>query len=241
MRDAKTCGGGDSHDHPSGSAREDLSPAILAEIEESERDSQTFSQDGVEQAVASGSGAHANPVSENGKGKNRAAPPSRRSPRRPKKPSTKSDDTDSSIEILVPAKRPPCNSSLPAPKHPRPSSSSRQPKPASSRNPKPARLLPKPAIGWACPTCTFENESNLSLACEACYTERPESITAVLAEAESTSAGFSGSGSHAGGSGRGGTVELEEGWWCEGCGTVTPHSFWMCGGCGAIKKSSTRG
>lgn len=128
----------------------------------------------------------------------------------------------------VPAKRPP----------PPATASSGNKAPSLPRARPPPR--PKPAAAaaaWTCPTCTFDNASALSLACECCLTQRPEEVTVALG---SSSTSKSAAGGRGGGGGGGGFV-LEEGWACESCSTLNEDLFWTCRVCARVKSSSVRG
>lgn len=205
MRDAKACGHSDEHDQ--------LPPELQAEVDRSARDGRSVVID-----LTEGSDDEEDsytPVAGPSSGIR-----------------VKEEPADDDLEILhppqVPAKRsapPPSNSAKPPP-----SSKPRAPliKPTPSVRPAPA---PEPSsAAWTCPTCTFDNSSPLSLACECCLTERPQDISVALASSAPKLVG-----------GAGGTIELDEGWACHRCGVLNDHQFWTCAICEAVKQSSTRG
>ncbi len=95
---------------------------------------------------------------------------------------------------------------------------------------------------WACPICTLENPLNY-LCCDACTTERPESITAEISSTESPkeppldkppdkarSLGASRTSSN--------TSSKPLGWVCHQCGTFMESQWWTCSSCGTMKLSS---
>lgn len=95
---------------------------------------------------------------------------------------------------------------------------------------------------WACPICTLENPLNY-LCCEACTTERPESITPEISLSESPRGplrakppdnarrlGISKSSSN--------PSSKPLGWVCHQCGTFMESQWWTCSSCGTMKLSS---
>jgi hypothetical protein len=209
QRDENSCGAGHAHGGQ-------LPPEIQAEVNQAAKDSRSvmidLTKDFVEcddaaygdgfepsNAEASGSGSGIKVKEEDDDGSSSsdleilpAVPAKRRAPSR-------STFSSSSIE-LAPAARPLSRST------PRPPIANGA-RLASKAFAEPASSTPKPA--WTCPTCTFDNLSPLSLACELCLTERPENITATVApvdELHTTNAR-----TVVGGRVRR-TIELDEGW-----------------------------
>ncbi|KAI9813120.1 MAG: hypothetical protein M1827_004340 [Pycnora praestabilis] len=100
---------------------------------------------------------------------------------------------------------------------------------------------------WSCPICTCDNPMNY-LCCDACTTERPESLTENLATRTASSSsnltkstsGSVGSTGHR--STRGGIsaadVSQPLGWVCHKCGTFMETQWWTCSSCGTMKLSS---
>ncbi|KAK4696581.1 DNA-dependent metalloprotease WSS1, partial [Phenoliferia sp. Uapishka_3] len=242
-KDSKTCGGGHGADGSgaSGSKQEDLPMAIQLEIKRAEEDGKTFIIDLTTDSDSDSDSLEVTTVK--GKGNGHQADDVKRQPSVSPSLSRSNPDSDSDIEIFIPKKR----------SSPFPSSSSSQtfkpkPKPKPPPPPKVRPPLPPPAPsnasstqkGWTCPTCTFDNISPLSLACEVCSSERPLSTigsSVAVSGARQATFGLVG-GKPPPPTAQ--TVDVSEGWYCS-CGTLMEHIFWVCRTCGEIKKSSTRG
>ncbi|KAI9720408.1 MAG: hypothetical protein M1812_002914 [Candelaria pacifica] len=92
---------------------------------------------------------------------------------------------------------------------------------------------------WTCSICTLENPLNY-LCCDACTTERPESITAEISSIEHPSnSRSSGSQSRLGTSRQPSKAATKPlGWSCHQCGTFMGSQWWTCSSCGTMKLSS---
>lgn len=210
QRDSQRCGGDDAHDHPSGSAREDLPPEILAEVERAERDSQVFVID-LTQDSDDDNGSHfSRPAT--------SAASSSKIEQLPK--STRSaSESDSDIEILLPPPKrlhPSELKSRPTAVPPPVTSPSDQPAPPFLKKPAPLRST---RSAWSCTVCTFDNVSPLSLACDMCGTERVATTTAQLAASSRP-------------------IARPDEWCCHQCASLTSHDFWTCRSCGTVKLTS---
>ncbi|GAA6031184.1 hypothetical protein JCM8097_004050 [Rhodosporidiobolus ruineniae] len=260
-RARKGCGSDDAHNHPSGSKKEDLPPALQAEVDQAERDSRvvvidlTASSDGEDEDEVQWP-----PAGPSGEGRVKSEPQEEQLPspgkRRPRAPSS-----SSGIEVVSPKRpapeKPPASSSSSSSSRPSASSSSKpsfpftagrtlgssaasSALPSSSSTSRPLNRTLNPQPAWYCPSCTFGNLSPLSLACEVCLSERPPG-TVVTGAALDLGLPPRASASLRG---RGRETEravLGDGWACEACSTRNEHVFWTCSTCGRVKRSSERG
>lgn len=111
-----------------------------------------------------------------------------------------------------------------------PTRSSQQPEPSTTQQQQP------PLTGWTCEICTLHNPINY-LCCDACTTERPESVTAKILrgeverkkkekEREALAAKQSSGGS------------TRSTWRCGYCTNVMESQWWTCSACGQMKATS---
>lgn len=226
QRDAKACGHSDDHNH--------LPPELQAEVDQSAKDSRSVMVD----LTQDGDGDD-EPYVADGEASNGS---------KDVKPDLGAIESSPELEILpvVPAKRPASSSSskstsnrVPQPKPPNskaPPQPEFRPPPTAVKKPFLVKPPPNPSSAWTCPTCTFDNISPLSLACECCLTEHPESVSVALADSWSKARVVASTSAAAGG-----TVEIDEGWICHQCGLLNEHQFWTCNMCAAVKQSSSRG
>ncbi|GAA5955813.1 hypothetical protein JCM21900_001722 [Sporobolomyces salmonicolor] len=218
----KGCGGDDSHNHPSGSKKEDLPPEVQAEIDRADADSRhivldlTAASSEDEDAASDGDVEVTFPKASSSRTKIEEQEPKKR-------PFTH-DSSGPELEILSSRRAASFRSSNPSS-----SASTANPPPskrASRRRSRPPRR-PKPA--WTCPLCTFANLSALSLACEMCFSERsPETVVRGVAGLRARTGGGYSNGP-------------DDGWACHTCARVNSHTFWTCTGCGTMKLSSAKG
>ncbi|GAA5863059.1 hypothetical protein JCM1840_002457 [Sporobolomyces johnsonii] len=226
LKAKKGCGGDDSHNHTSGSKKEDLPPEVQAEIDRAEADSRhivldlTASSSENDDAASDGEVEVTFPKASSSRIKTEEQEPKKR-------PFTRNSSSPD-LEILSSKRTAFSRSSKPSS-----SSSTAQPPPPkrASRRRSQSPRRPKPA--WTCPLCTFANLSALSLACEMCLSERPP---------ETVVQGVAGLRKRADARGGGGYSKgPEDGWACHTCARVNSHTFWTCAECGTVKLSSARG
>ncbi|ORY66933.1 WLM domain-domain-containing protein [Leucosporidium creatinivorum] len=221
QRDAKACGHSDDHNH--------LPPELQAEVDQSAKDSRSVMIDLTQEEE--------DPYLPAGEASTSTSSGSKAAPK-DKKPDLGAIESSPELEILpvVPAKRAAPSSSSQAISSKAPPQPKPRPPTTSVKKPPLAKPPPAPSSAWTCPTCTFDNISPLSLACECCLTERPETVTVALADSSSKARILASTSAAAGG-----TVEIDEGWMCHQCGLLNEHQFWTCKVCAAVKQSSSRG
>jgi DNA-dependent metalloprotease WSS1 len=93
--------------------------------------------------------------------------------------------------------------------------------------------------GWSCEICTLHNPTTF-LCCDACGTERPESVTQKLAKQPVTQK--KNTVNNNGGSSRTTTAasrpQPSSTWTCSFCGMKMERQWWTCSTCGVMKDSS---
>ncbi|GAA6016109.1 hypothetical protein JCM10207_004447 [Rhodosporidiobolus poonsookiae] len=257
QRANKICGGDDTHDHPSGSRKEDLPLDVQRDIDAAERDSRhvvvdlTALSDEEEEEEEELEVLEAAGPSRGGKVKKE--PGAEEAAGKGVKRGRSTSSSSPELEIVQPKRsnsnaRPPAkpvafasaaSSSRPSSSAARPSSSVASPSLTTTVSTSSSRLArptstPSPLGSWTCPTCTYLNASPLSLACEMCLTERPAGTLVAgveVALGDSQEQGWE----------KRVPVVVQDGWACPACTVKNEHTFWTCKVCGTLKRSSERG